>query len=181
MNVVPTPSSTPPAQIRDADEPKRKPTMFDNVGVFTVRWYLRVAGPVLVVYAFLITLSNRPSLESFLLINVPLMLLGITSFIGSYFIRREAVLKVVSLFVALLSGVVLLSPFIKSALTNFIVSTGIDQLRAELVTALLFVCVAAMIGGFVGRRKWGAITGAWIAFWFGYLANFIQLEMNPAH
>ena len=155
--------------------------MFDTVGVFTVRWYLRVAGPVLVVYAFLITLSNRPSLESFLLINVPLMLLGITSFIGSYFIQREAVLEVVSLFVALLIGVILLSPFIKSALANFIVSTGIDQLRAELVTALLLVCVAAMIGGFIGRRKWGTITGAWIAFWFGYLANFIQVEMSPAH
>jgi S-formylglutathione hydrolase FrmB len=180
INEVP-PLNTSPAQIRDADEDKGDPPVTDTITVFTLRWYLRVIGIALILYALFLTLSMQPSRTGFLLVEIPLILLGAAGFIGSFFVRSRALMEMLSLFAALLSGLILLGPSLTMALTNFIVSTGIDQLRAQLVAALLLTCGAAIIGGLVGRRKWGTVTGAWIAFWFGYLARFIQVEMNPAH
>jgi len=180
INDVTPPLNTNPTKTREAAEVKRHPSMLGTVAVFTLQWYLRIIGMVLIMYAFFITLIGHPPLANFLLLEIPLILLGAIGCIGSFFVRRVAVMEIVSLLAALISGVLLLSPSIMSALTGFIISTGIDELRSKLVAALLLVLVTALLGGIFGRRKLGAIIGAWIAFWFGYLANFILLELKPA-
>lgn len=181
INEAPPPLNISVARSQDRTAEQGNPSLSGTIAVFTLRWYLRIIGLVLIVYALFITVSNRPPLDTRLLVDTPLMLLGAAAFAGSFFVRRIAVMEVISLFVSLLCGLFLLAPSMTGALAGFIVSTGIDQLRAELVAALLLTLATALVGGLAGRRKWGAISGAWIAFWFGYLANFIQLQLKPAH
>lgn len=107
--------------------------------------------------------------------------LGKGGIAGFFFVHRDATLEMLSLLVALLAGVFLLGATINDSVTTFIISTGIDQLRAQLVAALLLTAGTALVGGFVGRRKLGAILGAMVACCFGYLVGFIQLELQPAY
>ena len=65
--------------------------------------------------------------------------------------------------------------------SSIIINIGLDQLRAQLIAALLLTLATAFFGAMLGRRKLGAILGAWIVFSFGYLDGFIQLEMQPVH
>ncbi len=86
-----------------------------------------------------------------------------------------------SLIVALLSGIVFLHPTVLGNVTSAIISIGLDPLRAQMIAALLLTLATAFLGTFFGRRKLGAILGAWVIFFFGYLNGFIQLEMQPAY
>ncbi len=107
--------------------------------------------------------------------------LGKGGIAGFFFVHRDGTLETLSLLVALLAGVFLLGATINNNVTTFIVSTGIDQLRAQLVAALLLTAGTSLVGGFVGRRKLGASLGAMAAFLFGYLVGFIQFELQPAY
>jgi enterochelin esterase-like enzyme len=65
--------------------------------------------------------------------------------------------------------------------SSAIINVGLDPLRAQLIAALLLTLATAFLGAMFGRRKLGAILGAWIVFSFGYLNGFIQLEMQPVY
>ncbi len=94
--------------------------------------------------------------------------------------RLTAFLPVfVSLLLALVSGVVLFNGLIISNLVSFIINTGLDQQRAQLIAALIMTAGAALLGGAGGRRKVGAMLGAGSMFSFGYLTAFIQSELQP--
>src|ERR1051326_4111847 len=97
-----------------------------------------------------------------------------------------------ALLFALAGGVLLFNTGAYNGLTSAIINTGFDELRAQLLTALLLTAVAALIGAGVGsiveatgltrgwkRRLPGAILGAGLVFYFGYLAGFIALQMQP--
>ncbi len=85
-----------------------------------------------------------------------------------------------SLCISLLSSLALFVSVL-SNLDSFIIQTGFDPLRAQLIAALLLTAGGALIGAFIGQRKLGALLGAAIVFCSGYLLGFVQLEMLPAH
>ena len=85
----------------------------------------------------------------------------------------------VSLLLALLGGAVLFNDLIISNLVSFIINTGLDQQRAQLIAALIMTGGAALLGGAGGRRKVGAMLGAGSMFCLSYLTAFIQLELQP--
>ena len=84
-----------------------------------------------------------------------------------------------ALCVTLLSAALLFSERIMGSLITMIIDLGLDPLRAQLIAALLLTGGAALGGAACGRRKGGAMVGGGIAFWLGYLANFLQLEQRP--
>ena len=98
----------------------------------------------------------------------------------------------VSLLFALTGGTLLFNTGVYSSITSAIIDTGFDQLRAQLLAALLLTAVAALMGAAAGsvveaaglaggwkRRLPGAILGAGLVFYFSYLAGFISLQMQP--
>ena len=98
----------------------------------------------------------------------------------------------VALLFALLGGALLFNTGVYSNVTSAIINTGFDQLRAQLLAALLLTAVAALIGSAVGsvveaagvttswkRRLPGAMPGAGLVFYFSYLTGFISLQMQP--
>jgi enterochelin esterase-like enzyme len=87
----------------------------------------------------------------------------------------------VSLIITLVSGLLLFNYAGINGLSSVIINTGIDPLRAQLIAALVMATGAALLGAAIGRRKLGALLGAWVVFSFGYLINFIQLEMRPTY
>jgi enterochelin esterase-like enzyme len=87
--------------------------------------------------------------------------------------------QLLALLIALLSGVLLFNTSVISALVSTIISVGLDPLRAQLLAALMMTAGAALLAAIGGRRKLGAMLGAAVVFWFGYLAGFIQLERQP--
>lgn len=87
--------------------------------------------------------------------------------------------QLLALLIALLSDVLLFNTSVISALVSTIISVGLDPLRAQLLAALMMTAGAALLAAIGGRRKLGAMLGAAVAFWFGYLAGFIQLERQP--
>ena len=95
--------------------------------------------------------------------------------------KRPIVLFLLSLSIALVSGLVLFLPTVIGNVSSAIINVGLDPLRAQLIAALLLTLATAFLGAVFGRRKLGAILGAWIVFSFGYLNGFIQLEMQPMY
>ncbi len=96
--------------------------------------------------------------------------------------QRDSILFfLLSLIVALISGILLFQPAVIGNVSSIIINIGLDPLRAQLVSALLLTLATALLGAMVGRRKLGAILGAWVVFSFGYLNGFIQLETQPAY
>ncbi|MGI9057009.1 MAG: alpha/beta hydrolase [Ktedonobacteraceae bacterium] len=87
----------------------------------------------------------------------------------------------VSFVLALLGGVVLFNNLVISNLASFIITIGLDPLRAQLIAALIMTAGAALVGAAGGRRKVGAMLGAGSMFCFSYLMAFIQLELQPFH
>src|SRR5450755_151927 len=85
----------------------------------------------------------------------------------------------VSLLGTLLGGELLFRDSVVVGISSTIINIGLDPQRTELVVALLMTAGAALIGALLGRRKSGAVVGAGIVFWFGYLANFIHVEQQP--
>ncbi len=87
----------------------------------------------------------------------------------------------VSLIISVVGGALLFNNSIIGGLSSGIINTGLDPLRAQLIAALIMTVGVALIGAAIGRRKLGAILGAWIVFSFGYLVNFIQVQVQPAY
>jgi enterochelin esterase-like enzyme len=95
--------------------------------------------------------------------------------------KRPILLFLVSLIIALLSGILLFHTAVIDNVSSIIIDVGLDPSRAQLIAALLLTLASALIGALVGRRKLGAMLGAWIVFSFGYLNGFIQLELQPTY
>ena len=86
-----------------------------------------------------------------------------------------------SFLLTLLAGVLLFHESIIIGPISTIIDLGIDEQRAQLIAALLMTTGAALIGAAGGKRKSGAVLGAGFAFCPGYLAGFIQQELQPAY
>ena len=95
--------------------------------------------------------------------------------------KQSIRLFLLSLTIALMSGILLFHPTVIGNVSSAIIGVGLDPLRAQLIAALLLTLTTAFLGAMFGRRKLGTILGAWIVFSFGYLNGFIQLEMRPIH
>ncbi len=95
--------------------------------------------------------------------------------------KQSILLFLISLAIALVSGILLFNPAVIDNVSSAIIGVGLDPLRAQLIAALLLTLATAFVGAVFGRRKLGAILGAWIVFSFGYLNGFIQLEMQPTY
>ena len=99
----------------------------------------------------------------------------------SFYQKQSILLFILSLSIALVSGILLFQPAVKENVSSAIINVGLDPLRAQLIAALLLTLATAFLGALLGRRKLGAILGAWVVFSFGYLNGFIQLEMQPVY
>ena len=99
----------------------------------------------------------------------------------SFHQKQSILLFLLSLIIALLSGILLFLPTVIGNVSSTIIGVGLDPLRAQLIAALLLTLATAFLGAMFGRRKLGAILGAWIVFSFGYLNGFIQLEIQPTY
>ena len=86
-----------------------------------------------------------------------------------------------SLIITLVSGLLLFNYRVIDGLSSVIINIGLDPLRAQLIAALMLTAGAALSGAAIGRKKLGALLGAWVVFSFGYLINFIQLETQPTY
>lgn len=99
--------------------------------------------------------------------------------------KDRRLLPILWFFVALLAtalgGTILFDATLMSGLTTLIISVGLDVLRAQFTSALIMTAGAALIGGALGRRKAGAMVGAGIVFWFGFLFGFIQTQIQPIY
>ncbi len=95
--------------------------------------------------------------------------------------NRSILLFLISLTIALMSGILLFNPAVIGNVSSAIIGVGLDPLRAQLIAALLLTLATAFLGAIFGRRKLGAILGAWVVFSFGYLNIFVQLEMQPTY
>jgi enterochelin esterase-like enzyme len=95
--------------------------------------------------------------------------------------KRPILLFLISLIIALVSGILLFNTAVIDNLSSTIIGVGLDPLRAQLIAALLLTLATAFIGAVFGRRKLGAMLGAWIVFSFGYLNGFTQLELQPTY
>jgi len=87
----------------------------------------------------------------------------------------------VSLLAAVLGGTILFRNNIIGGLINVIISVGLDVLRSQFIASLIMVAGAALIGAALGRQKLGAIVGAGIVFWFGFLGGFVQTQLQPIY
>lgn len=85
-----------------------------------------------------------------------------------------------SCLLVLLVGALLFRDSIINGLVSTIILFGIDQQRALFIAALLMTAGAALVGAAAGKRKFGAIFGAGFVFVLGYLAGFLQQELQPA-
>jgi len=99
----------------------------------------------------------------------------------SFHQKQSILLFLLSLGIALVSGILLFQPSVIGNVSSIIINIGLDPLRAQLIAALLLTLATAFLGAMLGRRKLGAILGAWIVFSFGYLNGFIQLMMQPVY
>lgn len=95
--------------------------------------------------------------------------------------KRSILLFLLSLSIALVSGLLLFQSTVIGNVSSAIINIGLDPLRAQLIAALLLTLAIAFLGAVLGRRKLGAILGAWIVFSIGYLNGFIQLEIQPVY
>ncbi len=87
----------------------------------------------------------------------------------------------VSLCIALFTGLWLFHSTVSNSLTSTILDFGLDPQRTQLVSALLLTAGAALSGAIVGRRKPGGMIGAGGTFCVSYLIGFILSELQPIH
>jgi enterochelin esterase-like enzyme len=90
-------------------------------------------------------------------------------------------LFVLSLMIAVVSGLLLFSNPLFSQLASTIISFGLDPSRSQLIAALIMAMGAALVGAASGRQKLGAVIGSALIFWSKYLNSFIQLELQPSY
>ena len=79
--------------------------------------------------------------------------------------KQSILFFLLSLIVALVSGIVFFQPEVIDNVSSAIIAVGLDPLRAQLTAALLLTLATAFLGALIGRRKLGAILGAWIVFY----------------
>lgn len=151
-----------------------------NLAAFTLRWYMRVVGVVLLGYACYLLWGNHTSPGENVLKAGSLIVLSGAGIIVSFGITEKHMRGFISFFIALFEGLVLFSDAMSQGLISTLINVGLDPQRAQLVAALVMAAATALLGAALGRRKLGACVGAGIMFWFGYLASFIQLELQPA-
>ncbi len=87
----------------------------------------------------------------------------------------------VSLFLAFLGGTLLFSNTVINGLISAIINVGLDTLRAQFIAALIMAAGTAFISATLGRHKGGALVGAGVVFWVGYLLGFLRLELQPVY
>ncbi len=85
----------------------------------------------------------------------------------------------VSFIAAALASLLFFMPEVSDNLDSTIINVGMDPQRADLITALLLVAGAALVGTFIGRNKFAAWLGASLVFAFDYLYPFIQQQLRP--
>ena len=111
--------------------------------------------------------------------------MNLSSFVSKDRLLSRPSLSTIQFFLAFcatcLSAALLFSERIQGSLVTMIIAIGLDPLRAQLIAALLLTAGAALVGAACGRHKGGAMVGGGIAFWLGYLANFLQLEQRPVY
>ena len=90
-----------------------------------------------------------------------------------------AILFLISLLIALLSGLLFFNASLIGNLITTLSAFGLDPLRARFIASLIMTAGAAFIGAIWVRRKVGALVGASIVFNFAYLLDFIRLEQQP--
>src|SRR5947209_4692399 len=149
------------------------------LAIFVLRCYMRVISFMLIGYALFFLWGNHPPLVELCLYEGPLVALGLAGIGGSFCVKENWLLDTISLFIALYGGLLLFNEGIIGGLMATIIAMGLDPLRAQLIAALVMTAGTALLGAVLGRRKLGALLGASIIFWFAYLANFIQLELQP--
>lgn len=103
------------------------------------------------------------------------------SFFSDYYIRPLIPFQwfFVSLFVALLSGFFLFRHATYDTLSAQIINTGFDQLRSQLIAALLLTLGTAVISTMLTTYQFGSMLGANIVFFIKYILPFIQNELLP--
>jgi S-formylglutathione hydrolase FrmB/uncharacterized membrane protein len=95
--------------------------------------------------------------------------------------RLPIIAFLVSFLLALLSGTLLFSNTLISGLVSIIINVGLDVSRAQFIAALIMAAGTAFVSAALGRHKGGALLGAGIVFWFGYLLGFLRLELQPVY
>ncbi len=151
-----------------------------NLVAFTLRWYMRVVGVVLLGYVCYLLWGNHASSGENVLKAGSLIVLSGAAITGSFGVKEKHMRGFISFFIALFGGLVLFSDAMSQGLIAIFINDGLDPQRAQLVAALMLTAATALLGAALGRRKLGACVGSGIMFWFGYLASFIQLELQPA-
>ncbi len=104
------------------------------------------------------------------------------SFSSNYYIRQRIPFQwfFMSVFIALLSGFFLFRHATYDTLSAQIINTGFDQLRSQLIAALLLVLGTAVISTMLTTYRFGSMMGTTIVFIIKYLLPFIQTELLPA-
>src|SRR5712692_4823633 len=95
--------------------------------------------------------------------------------------RKRVIPYAASFLIALLSALLLFINTTLGSLVSFIINIGLDPQRAQFMAALIMTLFAASIGGIVGRRRWMAMIGSALIFWFAYLSPFISLQSQPTY
>ncbi|GAC1617228.1 MAG: hypothetical protein NVS4B9_07080 [Ktedonobacteraceae bacterium] len=85
----------------------------------------------------------------------------------------------VSLLIALLSGMVLFAGSSIEGLSTVIINIGLDPQRAQFIAALLLTLGTALISAMLSRRRTGALLGAVLIFSLKYLYGFVVLQLKP--
>lgn len=85
----------------------------------------------------------------------------------------------VAMILSLLSGLLLFRPQVIGGISSTVINMGLDPQRSELIAAMVMAAAAALVGGMLGRRKFAALFGASLVFWFLYLSDFIQTQLRP--
>jgi enterochelin esterase-like enzyme len=94
---------------------------------------------------------------------------------------QRPLLFVLSLLIAVISGVLLLSNTSFGQLTSALISLGLDLSRAQLIATLMMTMGATLAGTALGGEAFGALIGSSLIFWSYYLYSFIQLELRPVY
>ncbi|TMC21532.1 MAG: hypothetical protein E6J34_09350 [Chloroflexi bacterium] len=88
---------------------------------------------------------------------------------------------IISLLVALISGIILFRKTFFGQLTGIIVNIGLDLQRSQLIAALIIILGTTLIASALGRSKLGAMIGASILFCIRYLYSFLRFELQPVY
>ena len=67
--------------------------------------------------------------------------------------KRSILLFLLSLSIALVSGLLLFHPTVIANVSSAIINVGLDPLRAQLIAAILLTLATAFLGAMFGRRK----------------------------